>query len=119
VAVPRYISSTGGVTLGVHKPFRRARELGVIAFSTPFDSTAWTFWKAWMCVLQDCIFREHRLATDPRVATTGKPLIISTGMATVGELDETVRAARESGCNDLILLKCTSTYPATADNTTL
>jgi sialic acid synthase SpsE len=54
-----------------------------------------------------------------RVASTGKPLIISTGMATVAELDETVRAARESGCKDLILLKCTSTYPATADNTNI
>jgi len=52
-----------------------------------------------------------------RVAATGKPLIISTGMATVAELDETVRAARGSGCKELILLKCTSTYPATAENT--
>ncbi|MHB1201487.1 MAG: N-acetylneuraminate synthase family protein, partial [Polaromonas sp.] len=50
---------------------------------------------------------------------TGKPLIISTGMATVAELDETVRAARDAGCKDLILLKCTSTYPATAENTNI
>ncbi len=54
-----------------------------------------------------------------RVVATGKPVIISTGMATVAELDETVRAAREAGCKDLILLKCTSTYPATADNTNI
>jgi N-acetylneuraminate synthase len=53
------------------------------------------------------------------VAATGKPLIISTGMASVAELDETVRAAREAGCRDLILLKCTSTYPATAENTNI
>ena len=53
------------------------------------------------------------------MAATGKPLIISTGMATVAELDETVRAAREAGCQDLILLKCTSTYPATAANTNI
>jgi N-acetylneuraminate synthase len=53
------------------------------------------------------------------VAATGKPLIISTGMATVAELDETVRAAREAGCKDLILLKCTSTYPAMAANTNI
>ena len=54
-----------------------------------------------------------------KVACTGKPLIISTGMATVAELDETVRAAREAGCQDLILLKCTSTYPATSENTNI
>ena len=44
-------------------------------------------------------------------------MIISTGMATVAELDETVRTAREAGCKDLILLKCTSTYPASPENT--
>jgi N-acetylneuraminate synthase len=51
------------------------------------------------------------------VAATGKPVIISTGMATAGEIDETVRAARAAGAKDLILLKCTSTYPATPQNT--
>ncbi len=54
-----------------------------------------------------------------RVAATGKPLIISTGMASIAELDDTVRAARKAGCKDLILLKCTSTYPATAENTNI
>ena len=54
-----------------------------------------------------------------RVASTGKPLIISTGMATLEELDESVNAAREAGCKDLILLKCTSTYPATPENSNL
>jgi N-acetylneuraminate synthase len=53
------------------------------------------------------------------VAGTGKPVIISSGMATAAELDEAVCAAREAGCKDLILLKCTSTYPATPDNTNL
>jgi N-acetylneuraminate synthase len=54
-----------------------------------------------------------------KVASTGKPMIISTGMATVAELDETVSAVREAGCTDLILLKCTSTYPATPENSNL
>ena len=101
-----------------HKPiFDRARALGMIPFSTPFDDTAVDF-------LEDLDVPCYKIAsfenTDlpliRRVAATGKPLIISTGMATVAELDETVRAAREAGCNDLILLKCTSTYPATPEN---
>ncbi len=104
-----------------HKPiFNRARELGMISFSTPFDNTAVDF-------LEDLEVPCYKIAsfenTDlpliRRVAATGKPMIISTGMATIAELDETVRAARESGCQSLILLKCTSTYPATAENTNI
>jgi pseudaminic acid synthase len=104
-----------------HKPiFDRAQELGMIAFSTPFDDTAVDF-------LEDLDVPCYKIAsfenTDlpliRRVAATGKPLIISTGMASVAELDESVRAAREAGCRDLILLKCTSTYPATAVNTNI
>ena len=64
-------------------------------------------------------FENTDLPLIRKVAATGKPMIISTGMATVAELDETVRAAREAGCRDLVLLKCTSTYPATPDNTNI
>ena len=64
-------------------------------------------------------FENTDLPLIRKVAATGKPMIISTGMATVAELDETVRSAREAGCNDLILLKCTSTYPATPENTNI
>ena len=53
------------------------------------------------------------------MAATRKPLIISTGMATLAELDETVHTAREAGCDDLMLLKCTSTYPSSPDNSNL
>ena len=104
-----------------HKPiFDRARELGIIAFSTPFDDTAVDF-------LEDLDVPCYKIAsfenTDlpliRRVAATGKPLIISTGMASIAELDDTVRTAREAGCKDLILLKCTSTYPAAAENTNI
>lgn len=104
-----------------HAPiFKRARELGMIPFSTPFDDTAVDFLES---LEMDCYkiasFENTDLPLIRRVAATGKPVIISTGMATVAELDETVRAAREAGCRDLILLKCTSTYPATAANTNI
>lgn len=104
-----------------HKPiFDRARELGIIAFSTPFDDTAVDFLEELdVPCYKIASFENTDLPLIRRVAATGKPLIISTGMATVAELDETVRAARDAGCKDLILLKCTSTYPATAENTNI
>src|SRR3989338_910353 len=104
-----------------HKPiFDRARELGIIAFSTPFDDTAVDFLESLdVPCYKIASFENTDLPLIRRVAATGKPLIISTGMATAAELDETVRAARDAGCKDLILLKCTSTYPATAENTNI
>lgn len=104
-----------------HKPiFDRARELGMIAFSTPFDDTAVDFLESLdVPCYKIASFENTDLPLIRRVAATGKPMIISTGMATVAELDETVRAARVAGCQDLILLKCTSTYPATPQNTNI
>jgi N-acetylneuraminate synthase len=104
-----------------HKPiFDRARELGIIPFSTPFDDTAVDFLESLdVPCYKIASFENTDLPLIRRVAATGKPLIISTGMASIAELDDTVRAAREAGCNDLILLKCTSTYPATAENTNI
>ena len=104
-----------------HAPiFKRARELGIIAFSTPFDDTAVDFLESLdVPCYKIASFENTDLPLIRRVAATCKPLIISTGMATVAELDETVRAAREAGCTELILLKCTSTYPATAENTNI
>jgi pseudaminic acid synthase len=104
-----------------HKPiFDRARELGIIAFSTPFDYTAVDFLESLdVPCYKIASFENTDLPLIRRVAATGKPLIISTGMASIAELDDTVRAAREAGCKDLILLKCTSTYPATANNTNI
>ena len=104
-----------------HKPiFDRARALGIIAFSTPFDDTAVDFLESLnVPCYKIASFENTDLPLIRRVAATGKPLIISTGMATVAELDETVRAARDAGCKDLVLLKCTSTYPATAANTNI
>ena len=100
--------------------FDRCRELGIIGFSTPFDSNAVDF-------LEDLDVPCYKIAsfenTDlpliRRVAATRKPLIISTGMATLAELDEAVNTARKAGCEDLILLKCTSTYPSSPENSNL
>jgi len=104
-----------------HKPiFERARELGIIAFSTPFDDTAVDLLESLeVPCYKIASFENTDLPLIRRVATTGKPMIISTGMASIAELDDTVREARGAGCKDLILLKCTSTYPATADNTNI
>lgn len=101
-----------------HKPiFDHARKLGLIPFSTPFDESAVDFLETLeVPAYKIASFENTDLPLIRRAAATGKPLIISTGMATVAELDETVRAAHEAGCNDIILLKCTSTYPANAAN---
>ncbi|MCG3084802.1 pseudaminic acid synthase [Anoxybacillus sp. LAT_35] len=104
-----------------HKPiFDRARELGMIPFSTPFDETAVDFLEELdVPMYKIASFENTDIPLIKKVASTGKPMIISTGMATVAELDETVRAAREAGCKDLVLLKCTSTYPASPENTNI
>lgn len=104
-----------------HQPiFDRARELGMIPFSSPFDETAVDFLEELDVPLYKIAsFENTDIPLIKKVASTGKPMIISTGMATVAELDETVRTAREYGCKDLILLKCTSTYPATPENTNI
>jgi pseudaminic acid synthase len=104
-----------------HKPiFDRALRLGMIPFSTPFDDSAVDFLESLkVSCYKIASFENTDLPLIQRVAATGKPLIISTGMATAAEIDETVRAARGAGCKDLILLKCTSTYPATPENTNI
>ncbi|MDM7948450.1 pseudaminic acid synthase [Hydrogenophaga sp.] len=104
-----------------HAPIMaRAASHGVACFSTPFDATSIDFLESLnVPAYKIASFENTDLPLIRRVATTGKPMIMSTGMATAGEIDEAVRAAREAGCQDLVLLKCTSTYPATADNTNI
>ncbi|MBJ6724835.1 pseudaminic acid synthase [Geomesophilobacter sediminis] len=104
-----------------HRPiFERCRELGLICFSTPFDESAVEFLEALEVPCYKIASYENTdLPLIRKVAATGKPMIISTGMASLAELDETVRTARAGGCRDIILLKCTSTYPATPENTNI
>ncbi len=102
------------------KIFRRAEELGLICFSTPFDDTSVDFLESINCpVYKIASFENIDLPLIRKVAKIGKPMIVSTGMASLAELDEMVRTVRENGCEDLTLLKCTSSYPATPEGTNL
>lgn len=93
--------------------FAKALSLGLIPFSTPFDLKAVQFLEKLNCPIYKIASFEN---TDHEliklVAQTGKPVIISTGMASISELDDAVTCARAYGCKDLILLKCTSSYPS-------
>jgi pseudaminic acid synthase len=98
----------------------RAASHGLQCFSTPFDETAVEFLESLnVPAYKIASFENTDLPLIRRVAATGKPVIISTGMATVAEIDDAARAAKEAGCRQLVLLKCTSTYPATPENTNL
>jgi len=104
-----------------HKPiFDKCKELGLICFSTPFDETAVDFLESLdVPCYKIAAFENIDIPLIRKVASIKKPIIISTGMATAAELDETVRTVREEGCDDIILLKCTSTYPASPKNSNL
>ncbi len=104
-----------------HEPiFNRCKALGLICLSTPFDTSAVDFLETLNTpAYKVASFEITDLPLIERIAATGKPVIMSTGMATAGELDEAVQAARTCGCNDIILLKCTSTYPASPNDSNL
>ena len=104
-----------------HEPImQRARELGIICFSSPFDETAVDFLVDLdVPAFKIASFENNHLPLIEKAAATGKPLIISTGMASLGELEQAVTTARTAGCDQLILLKCTSTYPASPEKTNI
>ncbi|MEM1125742.1 MAG: pseudaminic acid synthase [Bacteroidota bacterium] len=90
-----------------------ATDLGLDFFSTPFDDTAVAFLEELAVpAFKVASFENTHLPLLRTVARTGKPVILSTGMATLGELDEAVRTLREAGCQELVLLRCVSAYPA-------
>jgi pseudaminic acid synthase len=97
-----------------HAPImERAQELGLICFSTPFDKTSVDFLESLnVPAYKIASFEIVDLPLIRYVAEKGKPIILSTGMATLSEIDEAVRTIRETGNNQIALLKCTSAYPA-------
>lgn len=97
-----------------HQPiFERCRKRGMLGFSTPFDASSVRFLEGLdVPCYKIASFENTDLPLIRLAGATGKPLIISTGMASIAELGETVECARAAGCRELVLLKCTSTYPA-------
>lgn len=100
--------------------FNHAKELGMIAFSTPFDESSVDFLESLdVPIYKVASFENTDLPLLKKIASTGKPIIMSTGAANISDIDEGVRTLRNHGAKEIVLLKCTSTYPATPENTNL
>lgn len=104
-----------------HEPlFNKAKELGMVAFSSPFDISSVDFLEELdVPCYKIASFENIDIPLIKYVASKGKPMIISTGMASISELSEAIEAARSEGCKELILLKCTSSYPAIPSNSNI
>jgi len=100
--------------------FERANQKGILCFSTPFDDTSIEFLEDLnVPAYKIASFENNHLPLLKRVAQTGKPVIMSTGISTIADIEIAVKTLKENGCKELILLKCTSTYPAIPDNTNI
>jgi len=100
--------------------FAKAHSLGMLAFSSPFDEAAVDFLAELdVPCFKIASFELTDLPLIRKAAAKGKPLIMSTGMASLSEIEQAVITAKQAGCGDIILLKCTSTYPAEPTNTNL
>ena len=100
--------------------FQTAHDHGVIAFSSPFDETAVDFLNdLGVPMFKVASFEITHLPLIKKIGQTGKPVIISTGMASVEEIETAIQTARDGGTNDIIILKCTSQYPANASDANL
>jgi N-acetylneuraminate synthase len=97
-----------------HQPlFEKAKSLGMLAFSSPFDEQAVDFLDELnVPCFKIASFELTDLPLIRKAASKNKPLIMSTGMASLTEIEQAVSVAKQAGCKDIILLKCTSTYPA-------
>ncbi len=104
-----------------HRPlFDHAKKLGILCFSTPFDETAVDFLESLdVPCYKIASFENTDHPLLRKVAKTGKPVIMSTGLADLSDIVEAVEVLQDNGCNDIVLLKCTSTYPASPENTNL
>ena len=104
-----------------HEPiFRRAKEKGILAFSSPFDESAVDFLEQLnVPAYKIASFENTHIPLIRKVAKTGKPVIISTGVSSIADIDRAVQVLKQEGCTNFVLLKCTSTYPATPENTNL
>jgi pseudaminic acid synthase len=104
-----------------HKPIMdRAKGHGIACFSSPFDATAVDFLETLgVPAYKIASFEMTDIPLIRKVAATGKPMLISTGMASVAEIASSVAEARAAGARDIVILKCTSTYPATPENSNL